>query len=582
MTDNSTPQANDVLYNILKVLERIETRLDGHEDRFRKVEEIERSSNTAQEKDADTLAGSVLSTSQRIEQDAVDDKHARKIPYEGWSIDQFIRTLPSNIYNEWGSSHTHLERFYLLTTLSADMERRLGSCWNIPDDGRLPLKFFKSSILKTNMSGGGPSIESFSKGKARIERELTTLCQFDEALRRHSGNDFVIVDFDPSNNSRMYRIGQDPIGKELIVDPDSQKAPWSRLILYQGATTGDSIDTARKRPTIPYFTRTDRIIGVWDHLSSHLQLKNRPISVNPYSSRWTGFHTNFYEIMKTTNVETRELWKHGPLYEHPLGWQFRKCAFTIYSPVPYDVESDVPGNYLDHSANFAKYWTLLVLAPSGFFNEHIVLFPSQTAEVGPGMLHVTRDPLGKLSQTGAELKFIGQAMEKISERWADFQAYFDFILDSGNSLMEPAEHDNLLFDDSAFSRSRKYFWAIESLSEFESTISDNLRQWELYRQARLDPLADILPDPDRRQLIHVETQYRALQNQRETFRQKLASIRALRDALFNASAVIESRAATRLGENVKLLTFVSIFFLPLSFTTVSVRLSQWSFCASDG
>lgn len=29
--------------------------------------------------------------------------------------------------------------------------------------------------------------------------------------------------------------------------------------------------------------------------------------------------------------------------------------------------------------------------------------------------------------------------------------------------------------------------------------------------------------------------------------------------------MIESRAATRLGENVKLLTFVSIFFLPLSF-----------------
>lgn len=43
--------------------------------------------------------------------------------------------------------------------------------------------------------------------------------------------------------------------------------------------------------------------------------------------------------------------------------------------------------------------------------------------------------------------------------------------------------------------------------------------------------------------------------------------------LFNASAVIESRASTRLGENVKLLTFVSIFFLPLSFTTVSLSCS---------
>jgi hypothetical protein len=32
---------------------------------------------------------------------------------------------------------------------------------------------------------------------------------------------------------------------------------------------------------------------------------------------------------------------------------------------------------------------------------------------------------------------------------------------------------------------------------------------------------------------------------------------------------MESRTATQLGENVKLLTYVSIFFLPLSFCTVS-------------
>ena len=167
MTDISTPQAKDVLYDILKVLERIEARLDGHEERFRRLEEVERTPNTAQETDeldgtTDTLAGSVLSSSllgpsrrptAGIEQDAVDDKYTPKIPYGGWSIDQFIRALPSQVYNEWGSSHTHLDRFYSLTTLSADLEGRLGSCWNIPDDGRLPLKFFKSNILKTHMSG---------------------------------------------------------------------------------------------------------------------------------------------------------------------------------------------------------------------------------------------------------------------------------------------------------------------------------------------------------------------------------------------------------------------------------------------
>ena len=245
MTDIPTPQAQDVLYDILKVLERIELRLNGHEERFRRLEEVENPSKTAQEKDefegtTDTLASSILSSSllgpsrrptAGTEEDAIDDKPVPKIPYGGWSIDQFIRALPPKVYNEWGSSHTHLDRFYSLTTLSADLESRLGSCWNMPDDGRLPLKFFKSNVLKTNMSGGGPTMESFSRAKSRIERELTTLCQFDEALRKHPGNDFAVVDFDPSNNTRMYRLGQAARGSELMVDPrDSQNAPWSRLM----------------------------------------------------------------------------------------------------------------------------------------------------------------------------------------------------------------------------------------------------------------------------------------------------------------------------------------------------------------
>lgn len=169
------------------------------------------------------------------------------------------------------------------------------------------------------------------------------------------------------------------------------------------------------------------------------------------------------------------------------------------------------------------------------------------------------------------MNLIGNGLERISDRWASFQAYFDFILDSRDSLMKPSEHDNLLFDDGAFSRSRKYFWAIDCLAEFDNCISDNLLQWDLYKAARMPVNIDSLKRLDSVQFAFVERQYAILQIQRDSFRQKLSAIKALRDALFNASAVIESRASTRLGENVKLLTFVSIFFLPLAFTT-----SLWS------
>lgn len=50
---------------------------------------------------------------------------------------------------------------------------------------------------------------------------------------------------------------------------------------------------------------------------------------NPYARAWNGFHTNFYEIREVTEWKVKELWKHGPLYGHPLGWHFRKCAYTV-------------------------------------------------------------------------------------------------------------------------------------------------------------------------------------------------------------------------------------------------------------
>lgn len=41
--------------------------------------------------------------------------------------------------------------------------------------------------------------------------------------------------------------------------------------------------------------------------------------------------------------------------------------------------------------------------------------------------------------------------------------------------------------------------------------------------------------------------------------------------LFSASIVVESRLSTRLAQNVKLLTYVSIFYLPLAFCAVSLQ-----------
>ena len=175
-----------------------------------------------------------------------------------------------------------------------------------------------------------------------------------------------------------------------------------------------------------------------------------------------------------------------------------------------------------------RHWTLLVLAPDRFFNDKNTSFPMGASS--PGRAQALGYTLGRLTQPGAELHLIGQGLERIADRWAEFLSYFDYILDSNDFLMKPAEHDNLLFDDGAFSRSRRYFWAIDCLSEFDISITDNITQWELYKAARVPSMND-LPEHDQRQLAFAERQYRVLQNQRESFRQKLASTKALRDAV---------------------------------------------------
>ena len=42
--------------------------------------------------------------------------------------------------------------------------------------------------------------------------------------------------------------------------------------------------------------------------------------------------------------------------------------------------------------------------------------------------------------------------------------------------MNPEYHDSLLSDDKTFSRSKRYFWAIEFLEEAGNSISDNIYQ----------------------------------------------------------------------------------------------------------
>ena len=224
-------RSTDILHDILNVLQRIESKLEGHEERFKSLEYHTQSSNGRNKSDgldasADTRSATPRATDTTYtstdnsrpsrkgtptsDHSSGETRTALKIPYTQWSINQ-------------------LDRFFNLT-LSKLLEDRLGDCWNMPDDNRLPLKFFKSNILKSNSPFGVP-IDSNPTHRPSVERDLEFLCQFDDELRAHAGNDFIVVDFDAADVFRLYRLGAKAFGSELQVEAQgSQSAPWSRLM----------------------------------------------------------------------------------------------------------------------------------------------------------------------------------------------------------------------------------------------------------------------------------------------------------------------------------------------------------------
>jgi len=48
----------------------------------------------------------------------------------------------------------------------------------------------------------------------------------------------------------------------------------------------------------------------------------------------------------------------------------------------------------------------------------------------------------------------------MNEKWKEITQYFEELLFEGPSILDGDEYVNLLFEDSSFSRSRRYFWML--------------------------------------------------------------------------------------------------------------------------
>jgi hypothetical protein len=147
--------------------------------------------------------------------------------------------------------------------------------------------------------------------------------------------------------------------------------------------------------------------------------------------------------------------------------------------------------------------------------------------------------------------------------------------------------DVLLFEDDQFTYSRRYFWAYSALDTlrndakkiietFETNFTDDV--WSGEHQfiwpGTKDHSAPYADWRDRMEVFQKSfgRELKSLKTLSEECEALKREIRILRDQLFSGTSVLESRKTVELsavtilqGHNIKLLTLVSIFFLPATF-----------------
>lgn len=228
-----------VFLNILTVLERIEEKLEKQDRRFEHLENLAIAAKDTRN------AHSSMNTLNAFDDSLVHSENhcyvGKQSEYRDRGLNRSLskESLTDNIStgqnrpapvvrnSDWSINWRNWDHDAEFMQM---LQQRLGDYWRVPKDNRLPLKFFKSTI-DSSEDYWGSQVAMYHAKKANVKTRLDDLRRFDSELRAHRGNDFLVVDYDLTNNTRLYRIGEAAIGNELMVDQGQlTSAPWSRLM----------------------------------------------------------------------------------------------------------------------------------------------------------------------------------------------------------------------------------------------------------------------------------------------------------------------------------------------------------------
>ena len=125
-----------------------------------------------------------------------------------------------------------------------------------------------------------------------------------------------------------------------------------------------------------------------------------------------------------------------------------------------------------------------------------------------------------------------------------------------------------MFDDKSFSKSELYHWIIKTCHELSASVESNLEFVRGFVSVDLILLQGRAHTFEKHGVEHWSTVLNAEMTNLERTREEIMvfreQVRELRDALHGATALLEGRAAIKLGEKVQMLTYVALLYLPVS------------------
>ncbi|OJD22515.1 hypothetical protein ACJ73_06140 [Blastomyces percursus] len=131
------------------------------------------------------------------------------------------------------------------------------------------------------------------------------------------------------------------------------------------------------------------------------------------------------------------------------------------------------------------------------------------------------------------------------------------------------DRSDLMADDPQFSLSKTYFWALQTYKLFERTLEKTITTWETFKIDSLPKIRDgrISSENWDASVSSIDQSIELLKPKIDRIKRGMQDVRDLRESLQSTAAVFDSRTAVRQGGNIRLLTYITLLFLPLSFGT---------------